>query len=211
MSNGVRGPSVAPTQVQSTPAAGKAPETKKTVTTEMPAPRPGAGFTETNVGLDGAPAPRPATPAPTTTPPTTPPQSAPVETAKNHGQARAELAHALNTLRQAVQFANHKGNPNVAKFSDQQLRDAITTVAKTLNLNLGDISKKTGLEALNLLASKLGAQAGGSTPTGSTGSTTGSTGSTSGSTGSASAQPADPNALFEQIVQKAFARTAAKL
>ncbi|HLL54215.1 MAG TPA: hypothetical protein VK447_11745, partial [Myxococcaceae bacterium] len=197
--------------VQSTPAAGKAPETKRTATAEVPVARPGAGFNEVSVGLDGAPAPRPATPAPTTppttTPPTTtPPQSAPVEAAKNHGQARAELAHALNTLRQAVQFANHKGNPNVAKFSDQQLRDAISTVAKTLNVNLGDISKKTGLEALNLLASKLGAQAG-SPPTGSTGST----GSPSGSTGSASAQPADPNALFEQIVQKAFARTAAKL
>src|SRR5258708_39292234 len=56
---------------------------------------------------------------PTTTTGPTPTGSDPLGGAevKNYGERRSNLAQALNELRQAIRFSNHKGNPNAPAAS----------------------------------------------------------------------------------------------
>lgn len=228
MSNGVRSRTVTSPQIPTTRTTTKELETRQT---QQPTTQPkndvkgdGSGFNSASDPTSTSTTTKP--PSPTTTPTDTDTDTEDAAP-KNHGQARAALAHSMNSLRHALKFASHKGNPNVAQGSDAQIRDAITNLAKALGIDLGDISKLSGPDALSLLASKLGISTSTTGTTGTSASgdkTSGSSTSASGdktSTSTSSSASGDKTStssgsgttmstqammsLFQQILQKAYA------
>jgi len=64
---------------------------------------------------------------------------------KNYGQLRSQIAHSMNALRSAMRTGD-----------DTAIKSAALSLAKLLNVNLGDTSKMSGSDALKALETKSG-------------------------------------------------------
>jgi hypothetical protein len=191
MSNGVKNPTITHTMVPVQLLDGK----PSVMPVQVSVPPAGGGFNDSSGFQAGGVNAAGGLVAPSDTVPVPPVGT---EAAENHGQERSRLAHAFNTLRKSLHFMNHKGNPNAQQATDAEIRDAVSTLAKSMGINL-DTSKGTAQDVFNKLAQALGLAPAPTTPSTPVTSPAPSAPSTSAST--------DPMALLQQMIQKVLGST----